>query len=286
MWLRDRPVTPYQKQEYRSSVERLMRMHNGGRNDGALDVVQFRKLVKHLTSTEWGVHDLLRRESYKPLGTIALCLVCWVGVLGLQLVIKNATTKCSAANTVLTLAFIPLLYCFTAFGGTLQYMRSTRKKKLFYSALAGDIRWNLRTALLLPIPFFFAGLLASLLGIGGGMVIGPLLLEINMDPVVAGATTAAMTLFTASSATIQFLISDSSAWDYFLWYACVAFVAGLIGRVGVSWILKKTGLVSIVIIILAVLITGAFVMTIYVAGYRIILEFIANVPLSFTSPCS
>ena len=152
-----------------------------------------------------------------------LCFICWCGVLALQLLIKNATTKCSAGWTVLTLAFVPVLYCFTAYGGTLQYLRSRRKRSLFFQNLEGDLNWDMRTALLLPIPFFFAGLLASLLGIGGGMVIGPLLLEINLHPTVSSATTAAMTLFTASSATIQFLVSDSSAWDYFLW--CVRFSA-------------------------------------------------------------
>ena len=68
-------------------------------------------------------------------------------------------------------------------------------------------------------------------------------------------------------------------------YACVAFVAGLGGRIGVSWLLKKTGLVSVVVVILGVLITGAFFMTIYVAGYRIILELLADTPLTFKSPC-
>ena len=48
-------------------------------------------------------------------------------------------------------------------------------------------------------------------------MIAPLLLEIGMHPIVANATTGAMTLFTASSATIQYLIQDASTFDYFLW---------------------------------------------------------------------
>ena len=63
--LRDRPVTVQQRAEYRTAVKALMVMFGEGRKDGALDVVQFRKLVQHLTSTEWGVHDILRRESYQ-----------------------------------------------------------------------------------------------------------------------------------------------------------------------------------------------------------------------------
>ncbi len=44
---------------------------------------------------------------------------------------------------------------------------------------------------------------AGLLGIGGGMVQSPLMLDMGMLPEVQKATAATMILFTASSAAIQ-----------------------------------------------------------------------------------
>ena len=48
----------------------------------------------------------------------------------------------------------------------------------------GDIRWSEAGVKRYPMLTFFAGLLAGLVGIGGGMVLGPLLLEIGMIPQV------------------------------------------------------------------------------------------------------
>ena len=54
-----------------------------------------------------------------------------------------------------------------------------------------------------------AGVLAGLLGIGGGLVKGPLPLELGMRPQAAAATSGFMVLFTASSTTLQFLLAGA-----------------------------------------------------------------------------
>ena len=45
---------------------------------------------------------------------------------------------------------------------------------------------------------------AGLLGIGGGMVIAPLLIELGLHPLVAAATSSLMVLFSASTAALAF----------------------------------------------------------------------------------
>jgi len=49
-------------------------------------------------------------------------------------------------------------------------------------------------------------MLAGLLGIGGGTILGPLLLEIGLHPVVSTATSNFLVLFTSSSTSIQFIL--------------------------------------------------------------------------------
>ena len=63
--------------------------------------------------------------------------------------------------------------------------------------------WDKRAIVRYPSLCMFAGVAAGLLGIGGGMVKGPLLLEMGVLPQVASATSATMILFTASATTIQ-----------------------------------------------------------------------------------
>ena len=55
-----------------------------------------------------------------------------------------------------------------------------------------------------------AGFCAGMFGIGGGIVKGPLMLEIGVHPAVAAATTAVMIFFTAVVATTSFIAFGKS----------------------------------------------------------------------------
>ena len=54
---------------------------------------------------------------------------------------------------------------------------------------------------------FVAGLIAGLIGIGGGMVLGPLMLQMGILPQVVTSTAATMVALTSSSAAVLFLTS-------------------------------------------------------------------------------
>ena len=69
-----------------------------------------------------------------------------------------------------------------------------------------DIIWNDKIFIIYPIYSFISGVMAGLLGIGGGLIIGPLLLELGMHPIVSTATSNFMVVFTSSSTSIQFII--------------------------------------------------------------------------------
>jgi uncharacterized membrane protein YfcA len=47
---------------------------------------------------------------------------------------------------------------------------------------------------------------AGLLGIGGGTILGPLLLELGLHPIVSTSTSNFLVLFTSSSTSIQFIL--------------------------------------------------------------------------------
>ena len=106
------------------------------------------------------------------------------------------------------------------------FLRYLHHKKVQsnYEFLEGDIKWTTKYVTLIPLIFFTAGLVAGLLGIGGGLVVGPLLLEMGVNPLVSVATSSFTVLLTGSSTAIQFLIMGVVSWDYFIWY----FVAGIL----------------------------------------------------------
>lgn len=69
-----------------------------------------------------------------------------------------------------------------------------------------DIKWTKGICLKFPIYGFLCGILAGLLGIGGGLVLGPLLLELGLHPLISTATTNFLVLFTSSSTSVQFIL--------------------------------------------------------------------------------
>jgi len=69
-----------------------------------------------------------------------------------------------------------------------------------------DLKWNTKLFIKLPFYSFASGCMAGLLGIGGGLILGPLLLQLNIHPVVSTATSNFLVLFTSSSTSIQFII--------------------------------------------------------------------------------
>lgn len=56
----------------------------------------------------------------------------------------------------------------------------------------GDVEWSRRNTLLFPALSSLAGLIAGMFGVGGGIVKGPLMLEMGVLPDVAAATSATM----------------------------------------------------------------------------------------------
>lgn len=47
-----------------------------------------------------------------------------------------------------------------------------------------DIHWNTQIIMIYPLYAMLSGCLAGLLGIGGGLILGPLLLELGLHPLV------------------------------------------------------------------------------------------------------
>ena len=45
-----------------------------------------------------------------------------------------------------------------------------------------DLQWNRKMVITFPICAFIAGIGAGLLGIGGGMILGPFMLAYNVNP--------------------------------------------------------------------------------------------------------
>lgn len=98
--------------------------------------------------------------------------------------------------------------------------------------LPGDVSWTARSAVLLPCIAAAVGLVAGLLGLGGGELMAPLLLIVGMLPQVASATSAFMVLFTSSSDIAHYLVEGVLNPDpaYMAAAGALGFTSALVGR--------------------------------------------------------
>ena len=81
---------------------------------------------------------------------------------------------------LLTFSVFPVCLAVTFWVGRDLRRLHQRKVELGYEYLPGMVQWNSKNSIVYPLCCFFAGCAAGLLGIGGGLVLGPMLLEMNV----------------------------------------------------------------------------------------------------------
>ena len=81
---------------------------------------------------------------------------------------------------LLTFSVFPVCLAVTFWVGRDLRRLHQRKVELGYKYLPGMVQWNSKNSIVYPLCCFFAGCAAGLLGIGGGLVLGPMLLEMNV----------------------------------------------------------------------------------------------------------
>jgi len=132
--------------------------------------------------------------------------------------------------------------------------RHQLKEQVGYPYAKCEIKWTRHTASYYPTFCITAGIAAGLLGIGGGMLKGPIMLEMGLPPSVVSATAAYMLFWTTASTTIQFGIMGEMRWDYALLFFVVGGISSLFGQFVLGWAVAKykkqyliTALITVVI---------------------------------------
>mmetsp|Transcript_29675 Transcript_29675/g.47800 ORF Transcript_29675/g.47800 Transcript_29675/m.47800 type:complete len:565 (-) Transcript_29675:65-1759(-) len=108
-----------------------------------------------------------------------------------------------------------------------------------------------KEALWFPTVAFCGGFLGGLLGLGGGVIMSPVLLEVGMHSESVQATTAVIVFISSSLATIQFAVLRKIIWHYALWYSLVTIVATFLGQHLCEVYVRRTGRYSLITLSIA-----------------------------------
>ena len=174
---------------------------------------------------------------------------------------SQIVSKCSSFYWVLMFSFlvIVMIYDYFIFKHIETEYSYRRIKNFPYDER--DINWTKETIIKLCCIGFLAGFIAGVIGIGGGVVLGPILLDLGIHPIVGTVTTNMLVLITSSSTTFQFILFKMLNLEYGV--ICIVFSAlgSYCGTYLVNTYVKKTGKQSFIVLILfCVVITSAIVL--------------------------
>ena len=178
---------------------------------------------------------------------------------------------CSPAYWGVTAAGFLLLLGVSLASGRRLVARAQLNEAVGRPLAEGDIVWDRHRAAQCMRWTLCAGIVAGLVGVGGGMLLGPLMLQMGVLPQVSAATTGTMILLTSSSAAALLLTAGHSPLDYSLAFGLVTMVGAYLGKRVVSLLVKRFQCASLIVLVLGGLISAS-VAAIGTAGVLDLLE--------------
>ncbi|KAG8463396.1 hypothetical protein KFE25_004907 [Diacronema lutheri] len=152
---------------------------------------------------------------------------------------------------------LPALFLLSKQGAGVVCQRHRHLVSVGYEYAEGDVIWTHERARHSCAVVGVAAIAAGLLGVGGGMVLGPIFLELQLNPQVASATSTFMVLLMASCTIAQFIIFGMLDQSFASWYGLVGVCGAVVGTKGAKALVEKTGRSSMLVFILAFLLFGS-----------------------------
>lgn len=91
-------------------------------------------------------------------------------------------------------------------------------------------KWSFDEIYFLSPAIFFAGIISGTVGIGGGMILGPLMLMVEIPAQVVASVNTTSIILSASTLTALYIIDDAVEYDYAFFYAACCFCGAYIGK--------------------------------------------------------
>jgi len=214
--------------------------------------------------TQGALDAELVTEAKFPWGTLLQLCRTWLVVMGLSL-LKGGHgapsllgVKCGTLGYwgVVLLNF-PVLGGLGWMAGRALIRDHGRKLGFGYSYAEGDVQWDDQKVRQYPAIVAVGAIAAGLLGVGGGMILGPIFNELEFLPQVSSATSTIMVFFMSSATVGQFVVFGMLDLKYASFYGAVGVVGAIVGTKGAKVLIEKTGRASFLIFFLAAVLFGS-----------------------------
>jgi uncharacterized membrane protein YfcA len=199
--------------------------------------------ARHLETL--GVHETL-----KVAKQVSMIVLCWMASLMINLMHPE---RCSQGHWMQLGMLLVIAAVFTICGAKVTHLQNDdldmKGKEIQLGAMA-----------------FLAGFLGGFLGIGGGLVMGPVLLELGLMPEVSQATTAMFVLLSSSLGTAQFVLLGKEMPYFVLWYAFWVAVSTVAGQLLSDWLVRAYNHTSFIVFAVSGVVFFSAVMMVWVGS--------------------
>lgn len=196
---------------------------------------------------------------------------------------------CSSGFWGLTAAIPILQMILSAVFGKLEIDRTKKSDtSILISSISSQalldyrqVEWNWPNVLRYMVYAFVCGALAGCLGIGGGLVLSPLLLELGFYPAVASGISGMAVLVTSTSALFAYGLSEKVYWQFVFLLMPLTFLSTLAGKILIDRYAERTNQQSVIIWSVVVFLQLCLIML----ATRGIIELVDDPSFEFSSLC-
>ncbi|KAK7252233.1 hypothetical protein RIF29_36044 [Crotalaria pallida] len=261
-----------------------------GTSEETKGLVQVKKENEGLKSLE---EPLLGAEENSkvrvPWFKLGVLLLVWLSFFSIYLLRGNKYGQsiipmepCGVGYWILSSVQIPLAVVFT----TWIVLRKERHQDQNFipegSCLSRNKPCNKH---IFPLMALLAGMLGGVFGIGGGMLISPLLLQVGICPEVTAATCSFMVFFSSTMSALQYLLLGMEHIDTALILSMICFVASLVGLLVVQRAIQNYGRPSLIVFSVSIVMALSIVLMTSFGAIQIWRDYISGTYMGFKLPC-
>jgi uncharacterized membrane protein YfcA len=153
-----------------------------------------------------------------------------------------------------------------------------------FGGLSGFFGWRMKRENLWLVGIVMGtGMIAAISGIGGGLVLNPVMLHKGVSPRMATVSCMVIVLVMSLTAAVDYTVNDMINPLWHLSLAGVTFVGSIVGMTGVAYAVKKTGRQSLIVFILGCLVSLGGILALSMGIKNLVRD---KQQLLFKSPCS
>jgi len=178
-----------------------------------------------------------------PVMIFIVLAISWAIYAVLLVTGQTAVTICSPGFIVCLVLIYPLMIALVYWG--INYV-TWKQLEDPSSILEGDLAFK-DMSFIPPAIAFIIGIMCSLLGIGGGELMGPLLLSYKVMPQVSTATTSMMSLITTCSNILHYAILGKINYSWGAAVFATGMLGGGTGRTVALYVANKYGRYSVLV---------------------------------------